>query len=339
MDTTDNRPVSADSNGSARQSWGGGRRRLAALGAVLALASAPLAACGSDDDSKGSGSGGGGTTAGSSEFGVKEDKTLHDKLPKSYQDSGVKAAVFNDWAPDEFLNKDGELDGWSVDLAKAMSAKLGVKFTLTGSSFDAILPAIQNKRFDAGFASFAPIADRLPVLDFIPEKQDGTGYASLTKSNLDIAEEKDLCGHSVAVLTGAYDFQALTKTSKETCEANDLGAIEIQQFPQEAAAELAMSSGRVELVAAGVTKLGYLAKQKGDITVADYVLRKLPDNYISIGVRKGDELGPVFKDTLQSLIDDGTYQKIMDKWGLGDNKEVLLSKAMLITQDNPNGED
>src|SRR4051794_40839822 len=53
------------------------------------------------------------------------DQKLHDAVPAGYQTSGVNIAVFNDWPPDEFV-ENGELKGWSVDMAKAMAEKLGI---------------------------------------------------------------------------------------------------------------------------------------------------------------------------------------------------------------------
>ena len=35
-------------------------------------------------------------------------------------------------------------------------------------------------------------------------------------------------------------------------------------------------------------------------------------------VKKGSELGPLLQKTVQALIDDGTYKKILDKWGVAD---------------------
>ena len=257
------------------------------------------------------------------------DKALHDALPKDYQDSGIKVAAFNDWPPDEFA-ENGELKGWSIDMAKAMSAKLGVPFTYTGTSFEAILPGLAARRFDAGFASFAPVADRLKVLDFIPQRSDGTAYAYLKAKPLKIDELKDLCGKSVAVLTGAFDFQYLTKLSAETCVKNGLPAVSIQQFTTESNAELAVSSGRVQLVAAGSAKLQYLAKQTGTYAVSGLAVNEL---YTGIGVRKGDPLGPVLRDALQAMINDGSYLKIMARWGV--DKQGILKKAVLVTADNP----
>jgi len=257
------------------------------------------------------------------------DKALHDALPKDYQDNGVKVAAFNDWPPDEFA-EGGALKGWSIDMAKAMSAKLGVPFTLTGTSFEAILPGLAARRFDAGFASFAPVPDRLKMLDFIPQRSDGTAYAYLKANPLKIDELKDLCGKSVAVLTGAFDFQYLTKLSAETCVKGALPAISLQQFTTESNAELAVSSGRVQLVAAGSAKLQYLAKQTGTYAVSGLAVNEL---YNGIGVRKGDPLGPVLRNALQAMIDDGSYLTIMARWGV--DKQGVLKKAVLVTADDP----
>ncbi len=255
------------------------------------------------------------------------DKALHDALPAHYQSGGVKVAVFNDWPPDEFV-ENGELKGWSVDMAKAMSERLGVPFTFEGTSFDVIIPGLASKRYDAGFSSFGVTEERLQALDFIPQRKEGTGYAFLKAKPLKIAAEKDLCGHSVALLTGAWDFQYLTKVSAEQCAGRK--PIDLQQFTTENAAELAVSSGRVEIVAAGSAKLAYLAKQTGKFDMAPFVSNAV---YNGIGVRKGDPLGPALKGALQAMIDDGSYKKIMAKWGV--DGAGMLDKAVLVTKDNP----
>lgn len=261
---------------------------------------------------------------------VTVSKALHDLLPDAYRESGVKVAAFNDWPPDEFAER-GELKGWSIDMAKAMSARLGVPFTYTGTSFEAILPGLAGHRFDAGFASFAPTAERLKVLDFVPQRSDGTAYAFLKSRPLKIDDLKDLCGKSVAVLTGAFDYQYLSNVSAETCVKAGLPAIELRQFTTENSAELAVSSGRAQLVAAGSAKLQYLAKQTGTFAVSDLAVNEL---YNGIGVRKDDRLGQALKAALQSMIDDGSYGEIMARWGL--DKQGILRKAVLVTAADPN---
>lgn len=256
------------------------------------------------------------------------DKALHDALPANYQADGVSVAVFNDWPPDEFV-ENGELKGWSVDMAKAMSERLGVPFKFEGTSFDVIIPGLASKRFDAGFSSFGVTPERLEVLDFIPQRKEGTGYAFLKGKDLKLASEDDLCGHSVALLTGAWDFQYLTKVSEEKCAGKK--PIELQQFTTQNAAELAVSSERVEIVAAGSAKLAYLAKQTGKFDMAPFISNAV---YNGIGVRKGDPLGPALKGALEAMMKDGSYKEIMAKWGV--DGAGMLEKAVLVTKDNPN---
>lgn len=259
---------------------------------------------------------------------VEIDQALHDALPQTYKDNGVKVAVFNDWAPDEFV-ENGELKGWSVDLSKAIAQKLGVKFDYTASSFDALIPGIEGKRFDAAFSSFGATMERMEILDFISQRREGTAYGFLKTKPLIINSEKDLCGHSIAILNGSWDYQNIQKISKEKCVAASLPPIDLQQFSTQNAAELAVSSGRVEIVAAGSAKMGYFAKQIGTFDVSKLVSNAV---HSCIGVRRGDPLGPAFRDAIQSLMDDGTYKQIMDKWGINSG---LLSESILITKENP----
>lgn len=258
-----------------------------------------------------------------------EDKALHEALPAQYKAEGVKVAVFNDWPPDEFV-ENGELKGWSVDMGRAMEATLGVKFELVPTSFDAIIPGLVAKRFDAGFSSFGVTPERLQSLDFIPQRMEGTAYASQTGKPVTIASEDDLCGHTVAVITGAWDFQYLTKVSKATCTDKGRPAIDLQQFQTETAAELAVSSGRVELVAAGSAKLQYLAKETGRFVVSSFVSNAV---YNGIGVRSGDPLGPALRDALQKMIADGSYTAVLAKWGVAGSG--TLKKAVLVTKSDP----
>ncbi len=64
-------------------------------------------------------------------------------------------------------------------------------------------------------------------------------------------------------MTGAWDYQYLKEKSAELCESAGEKPINLQQFTTQNAAELAVSSGRVEMVAAGSAKMHYMAKITG----------------------------------------------------------------------------
>jgi polar amino acid transport system substrate-binding protein len=311
-------------------------RPVAAAAAVaLAMSIAACSSSGSSSSSSSSGSTGATTSPSSSAAavvasypGVTEDTALHNTVPAKYLTSGVNVAVFNDWPPDEFL-QNGQLTGWSVDLAHAMAAVLNLKFSYIPTSFDAILPGIQNGRFDAGFASFGVTTQRLAVLSFVPEDSEGEGYAALASSHIDITALNQLCGRSVAVLTGAFDYEYLLGESKTVCTSAGKPGITLQQYTTQTAADLAVISGRVQLTAAGSVDLGYLVKQQSKMALSTLVVNPV---YNCIGVRKGDPLGTVLASALQQLINDGVYQQIMSKWGV----KGLVTKGLLATASDPN---
>jgi polar amino acid transport system substrate-binding protein len=253
---------------------------------------------------------------------------LHDALPEEYKANGVKVAVFNDWAPDEYM-ENGELKGWSVDLAKEISDRLGVMFTYSGSGFDALIPGIASKRYDAAFSSFGATAERMEIVDFIAQRREGSAYGFLKSKPLSIKDEKDLCGHSIAILNGSWDYKSLVKINADKCVAAGLKPMDLQQYANENAAELAVSTGRAEMVAAGSAKMGYFANKIGTFAVSDLVSNAV---YSCIAVKRGDPLGAVLRDAIDAIIADGTYAKIMDKWGIANGR---IDKSVLITKENP----
>jgi polar amino acid transport system substrate-binding protein len=299
------------------------KKRFLALTAVLSLGL--LSACGStsSDEAKKSAA----PEPGAS-ITAEKDKAVAGDVPPKFAD-GVDVAVYSDWAPEEYV-EEGKFKGWSVQLAQLWSQKMGVEFSLNASGFDAIIPGLDNGRYDMAVASLGVTDERLKSLDFVPMQKEGTSFA-WAKSNGDnaVKDIKGVCGKTVAVLTGAWEYEYLTSHNKELCGDEQM---EIQQFKDQPSAELAVTSNRVDLVAAGSGKLGYAAKQSGSLEVGDFIVDAV---YNGVGVPKGSQLGPVLREAMQSAIDDGTYGELRRAWGASEVGD--LKKAVLITEDNPNG--
>ncbi|MFI6740395.1 transporter substrate-binding domain-containing protein [Nonomuraea sp. NPDC050451] len=240
----------------------------------------------------------------------------------------AKVAVFSDWAPEEYA-ENGEIKGWSVEVAKAMAAKMGVSFDYTATGFDMIIPGLDNGRYDVAVASLGVTEERLESLDFVPLQKEGTAFGWKKGAGLSIQKIEDTCGKTVAVLTGAWEYKYLTENNPKVCGANPM---KIEQFKDQPSAELAVTSGRVQLVAAGSGKLKYSAKQSGQMEVSDLLVNAV---YNGLGVKKDSPLGPALKSALQAVIDDGTYAKIRSQWGVTSQGD--LKQAVLINQANPEG--
>ncbi|HYY12788.1 MAG TPA: ABC transporter substrate-binding protein [Kineosporiaceae bacterium] len=292
----------------------------AALGTALLVT-----ACGSSSSSSSAAStAGGGSSAGGASgvtvagVSITPDPALKSALPQKYRDAGqVRVASDVPYAPFEFFKPEGSqtIAGVDYDLGQAIGAKLGVKFAFTPQKFDGIIPAIQAGKFDAVISAMTDNAKRQAVLTFVDYSASGTGILVKKGNPNGIKSYKDLCGKAIAAQSGTKQVE-LVDTWQKDCAGN---TIQLQQYPKDSDAQLAIASGKV--VASILTKpaAGWAAKQTGQFEVAEDPAA--PNGYDAtpngIGVPKADqELATAIQKALQSLIDDGTYTKILAEYGV-----------------------
>lgn len=286
--------------------------RLATCASVVAAAMTLLTGCG--DDSSKSGKQGEDVKSGTSQFGLKEDPEVAKLVPSEFTSGPVVNAIYNDAPPQNFL-EDGELVGVQVDLAQALSEVMGITFEIESiGNFDTLIPGLQNGRYDISMSDFGVTLEREEVIDFVYIFDLGTSFAVKEGSDLKIAEGADLCGHSVGLLSGSYFLPQADALSAE-CEAAGEPPLEVQKYPTQSAAILAVKNNRVEAYGASSDQIGYLADQgNAGLSAQPFVYEAIPQG---IGMPKDSELTPAVAEALKVLIEEGTYQEILDKWGIG----------------------
>ncbi|MFF5497634.1 ABC transporter substrate-binding protein [Streptomyces aquilus] len=294
------------------------RRVSAAAAAALTLTA--LSACGDGDDV---------TPTGASKVSVagveiKQDQALHDRLPDQIKKAGkVRVATDVPYPPFEMFVKEGEseLTGLDHDLGQALGAKLGVDFAFTPQKFDGIVPAIQAGKFDAAMSAITDNKERQQVVDFVDYSRSGSGILVADGNPAKIADLDGLCGQKVAVQAATNQLELL-KSRQKACSAAGKGKIDIQTFPKDSDAQLALRSGKV--VAQVLTKpaAGWVAKTADDGKAFDLVEDPAaPGGYNAspngIAVSKRlPELTDAIQKALQALLNDGTVAKIYGKYGV-----------------------
>ncbi|WP_353828753.1 ABC transporter substrate-binding protein [Agromyces sp. SYSU T0242] len=257
------------------------------------------------------------------EIGV--DEAAAELLPADIAEAGtVKVATDAPYAPFEMFEEEGSdvLTGVDVDLGHAIGAKLGIDFEFEQQAFDGIIPALQAGNFDATISAMTSSVERMEVLTFIDYSASGTGILTSAGNPEGIEGFLDLCGQSVAVQAATSQVDLVNDVWQGECEAADLDPIELSEFPSDADAQLAITSGKA--VASLLTKpsAGYVAKTTNDGATFEVVEdADAPNGYDAtlngIGVLKANEdLAEAIRAALQSLIDDGTYEAILDQYGV-----------------------
>jgi polar amino acid transport system substrate-binding protein len=243
---------------------------------------------------------------------VSVDKAAATLLPADVAKAGALTwAVDAAYAPNEYKDADGNPIGWDVELATAISQKLGVKATFIQAGFDNIIPSVVAGKYNVGVSSFTDNAEREKQVDFVDYFSAGSQWAAAAGKTVD---PDNACGLKVSAMTGST--QALDELPARSKKCTDAGkpAIEILQFDDNAQAITAATLGKVDAVSADspVTLYG-IEQSKGKLVVAGKTFDSAP--YGLVLSKKGG-LQKAIQAALVALEADGTYKAILTKWGV-----------------------
>lgn len=246
--------------------------------------------------------------------GVKKDDAIAKMLPDYVTKDGKLTIGTNpSYAPAEFLDADGKTQiGYDMDLARAMGNIFGLDTEIVSSNFDTIIPAIGSK-YDLGIAAFTITKERMESVDFVSYFTAGMGYA-VAAGNPKNVDENDLCGLNVAVETGTVEEEAINKTAKQ-CKADGKKDITIQSSKQQTDATTAVVTGKADVFFADSPVVGYaIAQTDGQLEQLGKDFDEVPN---AIAIKKGDsQTTEAVQKAMQKLMDDGTYTKILQHWGV-----------------------
>jgi polar amino acid transport system substrate-binding protein len=230
-----------------------------------------------------------------------------------------------------FLEGD-TLVGIQPDIALALSEVMGLKFNnISVGSFDSLIPGVVSGRYDISTADFGVTRDRLEQVDFVTEFAMGTGFAVKTGTDIAIDEASDLCGHSVGVLAGSY-FIDQVKAINDQCVSAGNHELDVQTYPNDGARTLALTNGRVEVTAAAVDALGYQVESGSvPIDMQDFQYEQVEQ---AVVLPNGSDLGPALQAAMKEIVENGTYLKILQKWGVQDLAYQSPDEVQLLTEPN-----
>lgn len=231
------------------------------------------------------------------------------------------------YAPNEFVDEKGAVVGFDVDLGTAVSQKLGLKPEFQNASFDGIITGLAAHKYELAMSSFTINADRLKTVDMVSYYKAGTSLGVL-KGNPDKISVDDLCGKNVAVQKGTTQVEDLQKRTAQ-CTGAGKPAINVTQFQAQTDVNLALTSKRAQAMLADSPVVDYAVKQtNGALEVVGQPYDSAP---YGIAVSKGEgQFSQAVQQALQALIGDGTYKKILEKWGL--NPVGVIDKSEVNPQ-------
>ncbi|MBV8392147.1 MAG: ABC transporter substrate-binding protein [Alphaproteobacteria bacterium] len=241
------------------------------------------------------------------------DPALVKMVPADMAGKSFTLAVALGSPPDDFRNEKGEIAGWEIDILRAATQSLGLGLELRPTTFDTLIPGLQAKRFDGATGQMGVTVVRLKVIDMVGMLTSNELFAAYADSKIEVKTLDDLCGLTVATTRGSREM-VFAEEHQPKCAAAGKKPINALAFNDGNGAAEAMMSRRADLFWLGSTAVSYfVAQSKGKTKV---VGSYTDTSYIGVALPKGSTMAAPMQAAIQHLIDNGTYTRIVTKWGL-----------------------
>jgi octopine/nopaline transport system substrate-binding protein len=249
------------------------------------------------------------------------------------QEKTVRIATEGAYAPWNFTGAGGKLEGFDIDLANELCARMKAKCEIVAQDWDGIIPALLSKKYDAIMAGMSITDDRKQVIDFAgPYAESPNGYLVAKASPL---AQMPGTGQTYNLVTQQAEAEKAIEATKPLLKGKTLGVqvstthpvfadkylkgtAEIREYKTTEAHDLDLLAGRIDAVLADATAIiGTLDKPefKDYALVGPAITGGIQGNGVGIGLRKEDaELKMKLNEAIQSAVKDGTIQKLSLKW-------------------------
>lgn len=232
-----------------------------------------------------------------------EKSTLNQIMKRGELRVGLEAG----YMPFEMRDKNGNIIGFDVDLAKKMASVLKVKVTFVNTQWDGIIPALLTDKFDILMSGMTVTPERNAQVNFSkPYITIGSTALMAAKHQGRITEGKQLDDPKLTLATKLG-------TTGDIVAARLFPKAKIRRFETEADAALEVKNGRADAFIYDSPYLMIYASQYADGT---YVLKEaFTKEPLAFAIRKGD---PDFLNWLDNFMDsiknDGTYDVLYKRW-------------------------
>lgn len=228
-------------------------------------------------------------------------------------DSTLKFGLEAQYPPFESKSASGELEGFDIDLGKAVCAAAKVTCEWSETSFDGLIPALQAQKFDAINSAMNVTEKRRQAIDFtqviyrVPSKLIAKSDSGL------LPEVSSLKGKHIGVLQGS-----IQESFAQAHWAPQ--GVDVVSYQDQSQVYLDLTSGRLDgtLVLAPAGQTGFLTKPdgKGFSFVGDAVRDdKILGSGVAFGLRKGDTANKARLDKAIDIIKkDGVVEQLSKKY-------------------------
>ena len=208
--------------------------------------------------------------------------------------------------------------GVEPDLINAIGKKLDAEIVINNTAFPTLITGLQSGRYDLLISGLSDTAARRELIDFVDYDSDDIAFYVQKGNPKDVSgDPASLCGKTIAAIQGGSAAAWAQAFSDANCpEGKSATITTLADF---ATALNNLRTGRADVTLTSKLIAPYTAATAYNGEAYDAILPTEPisPTLAGIGVSKENtDLRDAVQKALQSLIDDGTYLKILSAWAI-----------------------
>lgn len=213
----------------------------------------------------------------------------------------VRLGTEGAYAPWNFINDAGEVDGFERELGDELCARAELTCEWVTNDWDSIIPNLVSGNYDAIIAGMSITDERKEVIDFTQNysQPDPSSYAALSS-------DVDLSSAVIAAQTSTIQAAHVASTSATLVEF---------ATPEETVA--AVKSGEADAVLADKSFLDAVVNEDSSLVMLEEM--EMLGGGVGMGFRKSDgALRAKFDAAISAMKADGSLNALIVKWEIGE---------------------
>jgi len=208
------------------------------------------------------------------------------------------------WPPFEIVNEQTkQVDGFGVELMRAIAAKAGLGIEFVNAGFDSVLAGVAQCQYDMAVSSITITDERKKEILFSDPYFAAGQIVTVRKDNAEITSKDKLVGKTAGAQIGTTGAIEISKMAGTKLKTYDEVGFAFQD----------LVNGQLDAVIAdNPVALGYVNKNKDTLKIVGGIFTN--ENYGIAICKKNAYLVPKVNAALKALKDEGFIDKLTQKW-------------------------
>ena len=235
-----------------------------------------------------------------------------DNWSKYQKQGSITIGFDNTFVPMGFEEKNGQYAGFDIDLAQAVSEKLGIQIKFQPIDWDMKETELQNGTIDAIWNGYTATDERKEKVAFtIPYMENQQVLVSKKSQNIhSIQDMTDKILGAQAGSSGYLNFEGQPELLKN--RVKDQKANQYQSFNE---ALIDLKNDRIDALLIDRVYANYYLQSEGILSDYNVFSAEFESEAFAVGVRPADKtLLNALNQALISLYQEGKFQEISKKW-------------------------